>query len=229
MQQIAILVFANSSKEDLRNKPIHHGEVLYDGLTKHTLREVKKTSLPFFHLTEKEQKGNTFGERFSNAVQEIFNKGFENVIAIGNDSPQLCAEKIKYAAKGLLKNNAIVGPSHDGGFYLLGIHKNGFIKKDFIKLPWQKSSLLGRLSEYLRTAGFQEVRLETLRDIDALQDIFRVTNFLHSIPTSLKKLFAFLLHTSQTINNKIISFFLDVVFEFPFNKGSPSRFPVLRM
>ncbi|CAN0575163.1 unnamed protein product, partial [Ectocarpus sp. 12 AP-2014] len=65
------------------------GERVFETLTKETLRKVKRTKQPYFHISEKEQTGNSFGERFTNAIQTVFDKGYEHIITVGNDTPQL--------------------------------------------------------------------------------------------------------------------------------------------
>ena len=65
----AILVFAQSSQEESRRKNIKKGEFLFETLTKHTLKIVAETGVPFFHFSEKLQEGSSFGARFLNAIQ----------------------------------------------------------------------------------------------------------------------------------------------------------------
>jgi hypothetical protein len=60
----AILVFANSAREESKHKTIPGGEALFHGLTEHTLTIVKKTKLTYFHCTEQQQFGNSFYVRF---------------------------------------------------------------------------------------------------------------------------------------------------------------------
>ena len=96
---------------------------LFEALSRHTQNTVKKTQLSYFHFTEKNQKGSSFGERFTNAIQSVYDIGFEQIITIGNDSPHLQASQILETARTISKNKAVLGPSKDGGFYLMGLHK----------------------------------------------------------------------------------------------------------
>lgn len=96
----AILVFANSAKEDLANKGISKGEQLFNILTTATLRKAKNTGLPVFHFSDENQIGNSFGERFTNAIASVFEKGFTSVITIGNDTPHLKTQQLN-----ILPNN----------------------------------------------------------------------------------------------------------------------------
>jgi len=93
------LVFANSAKEELVHKSIPNSEQLFDKLTQSTLRKAKDTGLPTFHISDKDQVGSNFGERFTNAIAAVFDRGFNNIITIGNDTPHLKTQHLKNTAK----------------------------------------------------------------------------------------------------------------------------------
>ena len=67
------------------------------------------------------QKGRDFGEKFNNAIQSTFNSGYNELLIIGNDSPDLTADHIVKGFEEVSKNKIVIGPSDDGGFYLLGL------------------------------------------------------------------------------------------------------------
>ncbi len=186
----AILVFANSSQEEVKHKAIVKGTLLFDILTAHTLETVEKTRLPYFHFTEDQQKGSTFGERFSNAIQAVYDKGYDRIITIGNDSPQLKPEHIFEAENQLKNNRFVLGPSADGGFYLMGLHLDQFNPNMFRQLAWQTSNLSKQLLD-LVSVSKEVVCLETLFDIDTVTDIKSFIAFANYIP---KKLLQILLH-----------------------------------
>ena len=85
----AILIFANSAQKEAALKPFQSSKALYHLLNTKTIATAKKAGLPFFHYSESEQVGYSFGERFTSAITSVFNKGFENIIVIGNDTPHL--------------------------------------------------------------------------------------------------------------------------------------------
>ena len=64
-------------------------------LNRHTIRQIEHSGLDYFHFTEKEQEGGDFGERFIHAIQSVFNKGYEYIITLGNDTPQLRTKHIR--------------------------------------------------------------------------------------------------------------------------------------
>jgi hypothetical protein len=71
----AILVFANNAEKELLSKSIRSASV-FDLLNTETLKTVRKTGLPFYHYSEKEQIGKTFAERFTNAIKSIYDRGY---------------------------------------------------------------------------------------------------------------------------------------------------------
>lgn len=169
----AILIFAQSAKLEALRKPIRNGELVFDALNQHTLSVVQATGLPYLVWDEEKQVGNTFAERFSNALQTVFDKGYKNVISIGNDSPTLTVSKLKQAYEQLCKGKTVLGPSTDGGVYLIGIHKRHFRYNDFKRLPWERISLFKRISESFGLTG-EIHQLETLTDVDSETDILEI-------------------------------------------------------
>ena len=119
----AILIFANSSQKEAEQKSILGAEKLFSYFNKQILEKVQKTELPYFIYSEKEQEGTTFGARFTNAIADVFSKGFTQIISVGNDTPSLKVTDILKAHHELQHNDVVIGPATDGGIYLLGIQK----------------------------------------------------------------------------------------------------------
>ncbi|RTE54851.1 DUF2064 domain-containing protein [Arenibacter aquaticus] len=217
----AILLFANSPQEELNNKSIPNGNVLFSGLTKHTLSVVRQTEIPYFHLTEAEQEGNNFGERFVNAIHHIFNKGFDRVITVGNDTPQLRPADILKADRELDRNNCILGPSKDGGFYLLGLHKRHFNAPRFLALPWQTSSLLRSITALFQGLNIRVVKQRVLLDLDNMVDLNSIMASCTIWSYKLRKLLLSFLTTVQATLSLAVVFFNRYFQHYYFNKGSP--------
>jgi len=218
----AILVFANSAHEELTHKPILKGEVLFEALTQDTLNKVKNSGLPYFHSSEKEQKGTSFGERFTNAIQAIFDQGFENIITIGNDSPQLKTSHLTDAHAALTQGKTVLGPSLDGGFYLMGLHKSDFDAERFKRLPWQRLNLFNRISDLLAQSDCELHRLQILGDIDHFEDAKRFSGFRKSISASVLLVLTILFKTSHRISDALKERHSFLILQQPFNKGSPA-------
>jgi len=183
----AILIFTRSVCEEAENKKflakgskklrIQLASTFYN----HTIDTVKASGLPYFIFKSESQQGENFGHRLSNAFITIFNEGYESVIAIGNDTPQLRSQDLQRANAELQKNNAIVGPSADGGVYLIGLKKTDFQPQLFAELNWETGNLGCGLLLYLNNIGSSIVLLKKYHDIDTTTD-FQQFNFNRSIP-----------------------------------------------
>lgn len=217
----AILVFANSASQEFEQKPFVKSAVVFEALNKETLNKVKKTNLPYFHFTEKEQFGNSFGERFVNAIQKVYEKGYKNIITIGNDSPQLKTSHLLEAYKQLQLGKTVLGPTFDGGFYLMGLHKSNFDASLFLRLPWQRFGLFNRISQLFENSNSHLHRLPVFEDIDTAIDVVKLLGFSRSIAITILKIL-------RTIEEKVLKVFSARAFNFSdsyssplFNKGSP--------
>tara|TARA_R100000935_G_scaffold58692_1_gene97048 strand:- start:1983 stop:2672 length:690 start_codon:yes stop_codon:yes gene_type:complete len=219
----AVLIFANSSETEGINKSFSFGSDLFDSLNERTIKMVEKTGLPHFHFSEKEQIGNCFGDRFTNAIQRIMDMGFENVITVGNDTPSLSKKHILEAAASLAKSRMVFGPSRDGGFYLMGLNRSQFNSEIFKTFPWQTSRLIHVLEKHFLNKEQVEIRkLEMLFDIDSLSDLKsiheKINQFSARLKTAILKLLFSTVHNFSLYNFH----FLQVERIFIFNKGSPS-------
>ncbi|WP_273568704.1 TIGR04282 family arsenosugar biosynthesis glycosyltransferase [Maribacter halichondriae] len=219
----AILVFANSSIEEMQHKKIACGEQLFDSLTQQTLKTVKKTKIPFFHLTEVEQKGDSFGERFTNAIQYVFDQGFENVITVGNDSPHLTKAHILHAISHLEQSRSVIGPSADGGFYLMGLHRSDFEKSDFELLSWQTSRIRKEVLDLLSLSSEKIHLLHTLFDIDTFFDVKLIAKYASGLSQNILRLIRSMTSLSNKLEIPKFSLVSSVHSQIHFNKGSPIR------
>lgn len=171
----AILFFSRSVSEECHSKSFSKNDTtnskISQRLIEHTRKQIQNTNLPFFHISSKEQSGNSFGERFSNALNSVFSEGFDNIIAVGNDCPLLNAKDIMDTCQFLEEGNNVLGPSKDGGIYLLGIRKAAFDKESFQNLKWQLSSLFSDIQQYFENKEGKVNRLVTKQDIDEESDL----------------------------------------------------------
>lgn len=217
----AILIFAQSAARDAQDKNLGKSLQLFETLNAKTIGIARKSGLPYFVFTEREQRGDTFGERYTDALQRVFDKGFEHVISIGNDSPQLTLKHITKTAKLLESQKLVLGPSADGGFYLMGIHKSQFNAALFLKLPWQKSSLANSIARLLSAQKIEVSWLEQLVDIDDLASAKKLLHQAQNLAIIVRKLIARLIDNLRVVfaperNQKEI-----LLIQNLYNKGSP--------
>ncbi|WP_343486923.1 DUF2064 domain-containing protein [Allomuricauda sp. d1] len=226
-QKTAILFFANSAEEESRHKCIRKGDSLFSLLTRLTIKEIKNVGLPYFHYSEQHQVGSSFGDRFANAIQSIFDKGFENIITVGNDTPQLNSSHLNDALNALAKGKNVLGPSTDGGFYLMGLQRQSFEKAAFRALPWQTHRLYEATKDYLGETD-KIKQLAFLIDIDSTADIrILLRKNAKSLSKTLQKLFQSILKRTESLLKEHTSPVLDDNFyTLPhLTRGSP-RFTV---
>ena len=116
---------------------------------------------------KKIQNGNTLGERMSNAFQDGFEKGFEQIVIIGTDLWDLESSDIDQAFKVLETNTAVIGPATDGGYYLLGLSQ--WMPEVFKNKIWGTASILNDTMD-----DFKERKLALLKpknDVDYYEDL----------------------------------------------------------
>jgi len=168
----AILIFANSARIDAERKCINNGKEFFNFQHRNLLKLVKKSKLPHFWIDENRQVGDNFENRYLNAVQHIFNKGYQQVISIGNDTPGLKLKHILEASELLQHNNMCFGPSKDGGFYLWGVKRESFEKNSFLDFKWNTKDLLPEILNELTHNSVRFDCIETLIDLDCNEDAF---------------------------------------------------------
>jgi rSAM/selenodomain-associated transferase 1 len=115
------------------------------------------------------QEGHDLGERMKNAFKDGFNKGYEKIVLIGSDLPDITSEIIINAFETLNKKEMVVGPAEDGGYYLIGMKRlHEFV---FDNKPWSTAVLLDDTLKELKTNTISVHLLKTLNDIDTFEDL----------------------------------------------------------
>ncbi|MDC6366472.1 MULTISPECIES: DUF2064 domain-containing protein [Flavobacteriaceae] len=224
IQNTAVLIFANSAAKDALAKKNCANPSLFDQLTHHTLDMVKATGLPYFHFSEKEQRGETFAKRLSHAIQSVFQLGYSQVISIGNDTPNLRKSHILDAHRRLTPQNVVLGPSLDGGFYLLGMHRSHFDAEAFEALPWQQAALYQKTTSYFKTKGAAVHALDKLIDIDSVADLKLLCNHIKTLSKKWIGFFSSLLDQNSSFISPPLEALPKIPLRVPSNKGSPFSF-----
>jgi uncharacterized protein len=117
------------------------------------------------------QMGDDLGDRMGNAFEEVFSQGFDRVILIGSDSPDLPNLLIDEALGALKDYDAIVGPSHDGGYYLIAFTQKTFLAQVFSGIAWGTQEVFEHTMRILQKANLTVHTLPAWRDIDTIGDL----------------------------------------------------------
>jgi rSAM/selenodomain-associated transferase 1 len=117
------------------------------------------------------QIGENLGEKMKNAFIEAFSMNFKRVLLIGSDIPDLPLEFIDEAFKSLDEKDAVIGPSVDGGYYLIGFKDKTFLPRVFERIPWSTERVFDETMKVLENQKLAVHTLQPLRDIDTVEDL----------------------------------------------------------
>lgn len=195
-QQTAILIFTRTSGAEARHKlsgdRLSYGsnQKICAKLIAKTRRVAQQTGFSVIEIDSNQQIGNNLGERLSNSIESVFQAGFEQVLVIGTDTPDISRNLLQKAAQQISPTQATLGASKDGGAYLIGFHQTQFNKADFLNLDWESENTFNSLAEYFAIQGTSISTTKTLQDIDSFYDLmqFLKQNTFSSFVASLQQL-----------------------------------------
>jgi rSAM/selenodomain-associated transferase 1 len=124
------------------------------------------------------QRGDKFGERLYFAAQDLFKCGFESACLIDSDSPTVPAENFATAVELLNTSDdrVVLGPSDDGGYYLLGLKRPH--RQLFEEIEWSTERVL---EQTIKRAAELELEVKLLPpgyDVDDAASLRRLSDEL---------------------------------------------------
>ncbi|MBL4593724.1 MAG: TIGR04282 family arsenosugar biosynthesis glycosyltransferase [Flavobacteriales bacterium] len=115
------------------------------------------------------QKGGDLGEKMQNSFKKGQKDGFDKIVLIGSDLPDVSSEIIQQGFDELNNNEVVFGPAEDGGYYLVGMTKPHF--SIFKNKQWSTETLLKETTNELKEKGVSFSLLKTLNDVDTIEDL----------------------------------------------------------
>ncbi len=112
------------------------------------------------------QRGDGFGERLLAAATDILACGFAAVCLIDSDSPTVPQAAFDRAVSELSRpgDRVVLGPSHDGGYYLIGLkHAH---PEPFDRISWSTGAVAEETRQRCREANLELVELPLWYDVD---------------------------------------------------------------
>jgi glycosyltransferase A (GT-A) superfamily protein (DUF2064 family) len=112
------------------------------------------------------QRGDGFGERLLFAAQDILACGYGSVCLIDSDSPTVPALALAQAVAELNRpgDRIVLGGSHDGGYYLIGLkHAH---PEPFQNIAWSTPSVHEQTIKAAAAAGIELIELPLWYDVD---------------------------------------------------------------
>lgn len=120
-----------------------------------------------------QQHGADLGIRMHNAFRKAFSNNYDKVVIIGSDLFDLNPDHINKAFKALDKNDIVIGPAHDGGYYLIAM--KSLFPQVFKNKNWGTSTIFQDTIKDLENKSIHV--LETLNDIDVYDDLKNIEAF----------------------------------------------------
>ena len=124
------------------------------------------------------QRGDGFGERLYFAVEDLFKCGFDSVCLIDSDSPTVPAENFQQAVEllSMAEDRVVLGPSDDGGYYLIGVKKPH--QHLFEQIDWSTKRVLNQTIQRATEIGLEVKLLPVGYDVDDSAGLTRLCNEL---------------------------------------------------
>jgi uncharacterized protein len=124
--------------------------------------------LPKAEIRYTDQGEGDLGERLARAARRVTLVG-ENILLIGTDCPALDRHRLRAAAEALVTHDAVIHPTLDGGYALLGLRR--FDPSLFSGIAWSGPDVAADTIARVHALGWSLATGETLRDIDEPEDL----------------------------------------------------------
>jgi rSAM/selenodomain-associated transferase 2/rSAM/selenodomain-associated transferase 1 len=114
------------------------------------------------------------GLRMGRAFEDGFGSGYDTLVIIGSDIPDITADIMQKAFEGLKAHDLVLGPAVDGGYYLIGMHKTAFNRASsrlFNGIHWGTDGVLSKTLAAAKELRLKYILLDTLDDVDRPEDL----------------------------------------------------------
>ena len=120
------------------------------------------------------QEGPDLGTRLANCFDHLFGQGYEGALAVDSDTPTLPAEFLERALALIVTPDVdvVVGPSEDGGYYLIGLRK--LYRELFKEMAWSTPMVLPETIRRAEATGLRVLSLPPWFDVDTPDDLRRL-------------------------------------------------------
>lgn len=116
------------------------------------------------------QKGKGLGERMYRAIRKVMDLGYESVVLTGADLPLLTKEHLDSGFAVLEQQDIAIGPTSDGGYYLIGMKKP--CREVFQVSGYGGSTVFESTVSAARVAGLTVGQAMLCDDVDTPEDLW---------------------------------------------------------
>ncbi len=121
------------------------------------------------------QQGSDLGERLRCAAKRMFKRYSSPLLILGVDTPGVNRSLLYQAVHLLKRYQAVIGPTFDGGYYLLGF--NHFHPHLFEGIDWGSSRVFGQTLQRLKKIQYSRICLKKLCDMDTPRDLKELAKY----------------------------------------------------
>jgi len=108
------------------------------------------------------------GTRMYDAFLAAFQKGCRRAVLIGTDIPELRPDHLSQAFDALSENDLVIGPSRDGGYWLIGLNRPA---RFFHGIKWGTGAVFAQTLALADGHGLRVKKLDFLTDIDTAEEL----------------------------------------------------------
>ena len=129
------------------------------------------------------QPATDFGEILASGFSHHFAEGFDRVVLIGSDTPTLPASIVQDAAAILGDHDLAIGPTEDGGYYLLAMTRQH--RRLFEDVAWSTDVVCEQTLARARELGLRIATMPTWYDVDTVAELERLRCDLATLAPSV--------------------------------------------
>ncbi|MBP7644408.1 MAG: TIGR04282 family arsenosugar biosynthesis glycosyltransferase [Saprospiraceae bacterium] len=126
------------------------------------------------------QVSGDLGNKLKSAFDEVLNT-MDKCLIIGSDCPYINNEIILEAFQSLQDHDLVLGPTPDGGYYLIGLKQNE--KSLFEDISWSTDSVFAQTISAAKNAKLSTYLLPILTDVDHASDWDDYLSWKNNQPT----------------------------------------------
>ncbi len=127
------------------------------------------------------QADGDLGARMKHYFDSAFANGSQSVVLLGSDSPDVPLANVENAFELLEESPVVLGPSDDGGYYLIGA--SGETPPVFDRIAWSTPTVLYETIQQLNRADVRHALLPTWYDVDDRDSLARILDNLQASGT----------------------------------------------
>lgn len=113
------------------------------------------------------------GQKMYRVCATLCRQGYSPVIIIGSDLPTLQPRHLQQALEALRDHDVCLGPTPDGGYYLVGQRQAN--QRLFDNIPWSTPLVLPTTLARAKDAGLSLALLDSCSDVDTVEDLHRLS------------------------------------------------------